>query len=212
MGYTTDFVGHVDIEPALNQDEIEYLIAFSRSRRFDRTDGPYAVPGNPMAAFDEERKTVDVDTYNRVAPGQPQLWCQWVPCLDGCCVSFDGHEKFYEPVAWMRYLIGHFLKPGAAASRSGLPAFEHFTFDHRVDGMVVGCRRDTKKLFAIQVKANRVTERVLRPGLPELGWHEPLPYESEIDRWAAGRRRRRVPPDDATVIDLGARRGTASGP
>jgi hypothetical protein len=210
MGFTTDFIGHVDIEPALNQDEIEYLTAFSRSRRFDRPDGPYAVPGNPLAVLDEERETVDVDTYNRVAPGQPQLWCQWVPCLDGCCLSFDGNGKFYQPVAWMRYLIQHFLKPGAAASRSGLPAFEHFTFDHRLDGMVVGCRRDNKELFAIQVKANRVTEKVLRAGLPEYYGREPLAYEKAIDEWEASRRRRRVPPDatPAGVVDLSARRGT----
>ena len=132
-----------------------------------------------------------------------------MPCLDGCCLAFSGHEKFYEPIAWMRYLIQHFLKPGAAASRSGLPAFEHFTFDHRLDGMVIGCRRDTKELFAIQVNGNRVTERVLRPGLSEFGWHEPLAYEQEIDRWEASRRRRRVPPAEETagVIDLGTRRG-----
>ena len=209
MGFTTDFIGHIDIEPALNQDEIEYLTAFSQSRRFDRPDGPYAVPGNPMAVLDAERETVDVDTYNRTAPGQPQLWCQWVPCLDGCCLSFDGNEKFYQPVAWMRYLINHFLKPGAAASRSGLPAFEHFTFDHRLDGMVVGCRRDNKELFAIQVKANRVTERVLRAGLPEHYGRPPLAYEREIDRWRASSRRRRVPPDAIApdVVDLAARRG-----
>ena len=210
MGYTTDFVGHIDIEPALNQDEMEYLTAFSMSRRFARSEGPYAVPGNPMAELD--RTDVDVDTYNEVAPGQPQLWCQWVPCLDGCCLSFDGHEKFYEPVAWMRYLIQHFLKPGARASRSGLPAFEHFTFDHWLEGMVVGCRRDTKELFAISVKANRVTEPVLRRGAPELQWRAPLPYEQEIDRWESNsRRRRRVVPDPPPtgVIDLASRRGAS---
>jgi len=208
MGYTTDFVGHIDIEPALNQDEIEYLTAFGLSRRFDRPEGPYTVPGNPMA--ERDRDDVEIDRYNRTAPGQPQLWCQWVPCLDGCCLAFDGHEKFYAPVDWMRYLIQHFLKPGAKASRSGLPAFEHFTFDHRLDGMVVGCRRDTKELFAIQVKNNRVTKRVLRPGLPQFGWHEALAYEEEIDRWeSSSRRRRRVDPEPpvAGVVDLASRRG-----
>ena len=86
MGYSTDFIGHIDIEPALNQDEIEYLTAFAHSRRFDRAGGPYAVPGNPAA---EERGDIDIDRYNRRAPGQPQLWCQWVPCWDGDCLSYD---------------------------------------------------------------------------------------------------------------------------
>ena len=212
MGHTTDFIGHVDIEPALNQDEIEYLTAFGLTRHFDRPDGPYAVSGNPMAAQDQERASVDTVTYSSLGPGKPQLYCQWVPCLDGCCLSFDGNEKFYQPVAWMRYLIQHFLKPGALASKSGLPAFEHFTFDHRLDGMIVGCRRDNKELFAINVKANRVTERVLRPGLPEYAGRPPLAYEKAIDDWqASSRRRRRVPPEDtpAKVVDLGARRARA---
>jgi hypothetical protein len=209
---TTDFVGHVDIEPGLNQDEMEYLTAFSLSRRFDRPEGPYAVPANPMAVLETERDTVDVATYNRVAPGQPELRCQWVPSLEGCCLTFDGNEKFYRPVEWMCYLIQHFLKPGAVASRSGLPAFEHFTFDHRLDGTIVGCRRDNKELFAIQVRANRVTMKVLQPGLPEYYGREPLAYERAIDRWEVSRRRRRrVPPDGSggEVIALDTRRARA---
>jgi hypothetical protein len=74
--------------------------------------------------------------------------------------------------------------------------------------MVVGCRRDNKELFAIQVKANRVTERILRPGLPEYFGREPLAYEQAIDTWEGSRRRRRVPPSGAAgdVIDLASRR------
>jgi hypothetical protein len=205
MGYTTDFVGHIDIQPALNQDEVEYLSAFSLSRRFDRPEGPYAVPGNPRA---EKPMDFDVDTYNRPAPGQPQLWCQWVPCWDGCCLSFDGQEKFYAPVDWMRYLIDHFLKPGALASGSDLPEFEHFTFDHRLGGIVVGCRRDNKELFAINVRDNEVSTTVLRPGDPDLWDRRQLPYEAEIDRWRAMRRRRRGGADlNATVIPLTQPRG-----
>jgi hypothetical protein len=162
-----------------------------------------------MAVLETERESVGSETYNRVAAGQPELWCHWAPCLDGCCLSSNGNENFYEPVAWMRYLIQHFLKPGAAASRSGLPAFEHFTFDHRLEGMVVGCRRDTKELFAVVVKGSRVTEKVLRPGLPAYVDRPPLPYEEAIDRWESSiRRRRRVPPGQQSgqVVDLGARR------
>ncbi|HCB03052.1 MAG TPA: hypothetical protein DEQ43_02145, partial [Nocardioides bacterium] len=212
MGYTTDFIGHFDIDPLLNQDEIEYLTAFSMSRRFARSDGPYAVPGNPMAVRDKERAEVDYDTYNTVASGQPQLYCQWVPCLDGCCLTFDGNEKFYQPVAWLRYLILHLLKPGAVAARTGLEAFEHFTFDHHLNGMVVGCRRDTKELFAITVKANRVTERVLRPGEPEHYGQPPLAYEQAIDWWAnSTRRRRRVPPDEPQPGGVDPARARAAG-
>lgn len=49
VGSTTDFIGHVDIDPPLNDAEIEYLTAFSESRRCLRPGGPYAVPGNARA-------------------------------------------------------------------------------------------------------------------------------------------------------------------
>lgn len=39
MGYTTDFLGHIDVHPPLNEAEQTYLTAFSRSRRFDREGG-----------------------------------------------------------------------------------------------------------------------------------------------------------------------------
>jgi hypothetical protein len=209
MGYTTDFIGHIDIEPALNQDEIEYLTAFSESRRYDRANGPYAVPGNPSAENQAGPADVDIDRYNRPGPGQPQLWCQWEPCWTGCCLSYDGREKFYAPVEWLRYLIDHFLRPGAIASESALPTFEHFTFDHRLEGMVVGCRRDTKRLFAVTVTDNQVREEELRRGLSDYVGRPPLPYEAEIDRFAAAsrpRRWRRTPEGrQSGVIDLAAR-------
>jgi hypothetical protein len=188
MGYTTDFIGHIDIEPALNAEEIAYLSAFSESRRFDRPGGPYDVPGNPRA---ENTDDVDVRLYNRPPEGQPGLWCDWVPCWDGCCLAYNGNEKFYGAVTWLRYLIDHFLAPRALASRSGDARFAGFTFDHVLEGTVVGCRRDNKELFTITVKDNRVTEDVLRPADRRFLDLPPLPYEEAIDRVEARRRRRR---------------------
>ncbi|MDX6299236.1 MAG: hypothetical protein QOF53_450, partial [Nocardioidaceae bacterium] len=87
MGYTTDFIGHIDITPSLNDDEIAFLSAFSGSRRFARDRGPYDVPRNPRA---EEYGDFDRVAYNKTAPGQPGLWCDWVPCWDGCCLAYNG--------------------------------------------------------------------------------------------------------------------------
>lgn len=208
MGYSTDFLGHIEISPPLNAAEVEYLTAFAESRRWDRPGGPYAVPDNPrddavvLGEPDPEtgRPTIrgpvsrgsDTERFNRPAQGQPELRCQWVPCPDGCCLSFDGHEKFYEPTGWMRYLIDHFLKPGAAARRSMLPCFEHFTFDHELNGVIVACRRDTRRLWAIRVRRNRVTERELASGASMSSAWAPFPYEREIDELDERRRRRRV--------------------
>ena len=41
----------------------------------------------------------------------PGLWCQWRPNESGTTIEWDGGEKFYEYVAWIEYLITHFLGP-----------------------------------------------------------------------------------------------------
>ena len=187
MGYTTDFIGHIDIAPGLNANEIAYLTAFSESRRFVRPGGPYEVPGNPRA---ETSDGIAVADYNRPPAGQPGLWCDWVPCWDGCCLAFNGNEKFYDPTSWLRYLVRHFLAPGAPASRTPDHRLRGFTFNHVLDGMVVGCRRDNKELYAIVVRNNRVRERVLRPSKPADVDRPPLPYELASDRRASEGRRR----------------------
>jgi hypothetical protein len=148
MGRTTDFVGHIDITPALNQDEIDHLLAFSVKTGVD---------------------------------GQPRSRCGWVSSADGGCLTCDGDEKYGEPVEWLRHLVKHFRRQGVA---------------HRIDGMVVGYRRDSKELFAIQASANRVTEKALRPG-------------STRARAGSGtdqRQRGPTAPRAANVIDLAARR------
>jgi hypothetical protein len=205
MGYSTDFIGHIGIAPALNDAEIEYLTAFTTSRRCLRPGGPYDVPGNPLA---ESSADFPTEVANRVAVGQPDFWCDWSVCWEGCCLAWSGKEKSYSMVEWLRYLIAHFLRPGAKAAKD--PRFAEFTFDHRLSGMVVGCRRTDKEIFAIRVSNNRVTERVLNPGDRRLGGLPPLPYEAEIDaqdEMFRGRRRRRQDrfPDDNVVPITGAR-------
>ena len=49
MGTTTDFIGHINIDPPLNDAEQNYLMAFAASRRYARPGGQYDVPGNPAA-------------------------------------------------------------------------------------------------------------------------------------------------------------------
>lgn len=177
MGYTTDFIGHIDIEPGLNEAERTFLSAFNLTRHCDRAEGPYYVGGNPYADTDG-----DIELSNRLGAGQPGLWCRWEPCWDGCCIALDGEEKIYQPVQWLDYLINHFLREGAEASSSGLGAFDDFTFDHRLNGLVVGCRRDNKELFAIRVINNLITQETLRPADRRYLDYPPLPYEKVIDR------------------------------
>lgn len=195
MGYTTDFIGHIDITPTLNEAEVAYLTAFHHSRRFDRPGGPYEIPANPFAPESADwgewgAREGGTARYNRPGPGQPELWCRWLPCWEGCCIALDGEEKIYQPTLWLAYLMEHFLVPDAEASRSGLPAFDGFTFDHQLEGMVAGCRRDNKELFLIQVRDNVVTEEILRPADRRYLDYPPLPYEEAIDRDLVRSRRR----------------------
>lgn len=188
MGYTTDFLGHVDITPGLNEAECSYLSAFSLTRHYDRGLGPYYVPPNPYIDQDDREPA---DRLNTPPPGQPGLWCRWVPCWDGCCLALDGEEKIYDPARWLDYLINHFLKPGAVASGSADPIFDDFTFDHRLDGLVIGCRRDNKELSAIRVEDSVITREVLRPADPRYVDFPPLPYEEVLDRDRSRSRRRK---------------------
>lgn len=41
--------------------------------------------------------------------GQPGLWCQWEITEDGTELRWDGGEKFYNYIEWLRYYIKHFF-------------------------------------------------------------------------------------------------------
>jgi hypothetical protein len=58
-----------------------------------------------------EFETRWTEMQRRIADGecQPGLWCQWVINDDGTTLEWDGSEKFYEYVAWLKYYINHFF-------------------------------------------------------------------------------------------------------
>ena len=165
MGVTTRYLGHVEIGPPLNQAEYDYLRLFAASRRSLRNDGPYAVfPRDPHEEAPTLHGEAAAERYNRIADGQPGYWCQWVPCPRGCCLSWNGREKFYAGGAWLQYLIDHFLRPGALAQADGGVWFRRFTFDHDVNGVVVGEQGDNRELFSLTVEHGEVTRTTLRRG------------------------------------------------
>lgn len=180
MGYTTDFVGWVQIDPPLNEHETDYIRAFSRTRRWDRPSGPYAVLAHPLD--DDEPEPVTA-AYNRPSVREPGLWCPWTATTNGTALAFDGIEKAYNATQWLDYLIRTFLCPGAVVSGVGDPLFADFTFDHVCDGAVASCRRDTGQVSVLLVTDNAVDERILLPGVPEAVVWGGLPYEAEIDRY-----------------------------
>lgn len=164
----TEIIGTFDVSPRLNRAESDYLIAFSETRRWWRTTGPYTVPPNPKLPepFD------DPVLYATPSPGEPDLCCGWIPAPGSAAFAYSGNPEFGRPAAWLRYLIKHFLKPGAQASLSGDPAFQDFTFDHSVNGIAAARSPGTGRLWLIMATDNVVRERVLVPGEPMLGGEE----------------------------------------
>ena len=161
MGYDTNFTGHVTIEPPLNEHEITYLRDFSETRRMNRTNGPYFVGGEGYA----RQGCGSDEIFDRNAPhsSQPGLWCQWEPSEDGTQISWNGTEKFYDSVEWMAYLIDSFLKPGAVVqqnltvAKSADERFNHFTFDHTVNGIIHAKGEDKDDTWDLVVNKNKVT-------------------------------------------------------
>ena len=43
--------------------------------------------------------------------GMPSIWCQWVVGNDWKSIRWDGGEKFYGYIGWIRYINNHFLLP-----------------------------------------------------------------------------------------------------
>lgn len=60
-------------------------------------------------------KSWDRRTREKIESGkcQPSLWCQWNVTGEGNeqVLEWDGGEKFYEYIDWVKYLITNFFKP-----------------------------------------------------------------------------------------------------
>lgn len=60
-------------------------------------------------------RLADYDAYykennQRIADGlaQPGLWCQWTVGSDNQSIEWDGGEKFYNYIEWLKYIIENF--------------------------------------------------------------------------------------------------------
>lgn len=129
MGYTTDFDGSFDCTPALNESQIAYLKKFAETRRMKRDSNIAATLPDPLREavglpIGEEGEFFvgcrgsygqggDDSVLNNNSPAntQPGLWCQWVPSDDGSQIEWDGGEKFYNYIEWIKYINEKFLKP-----------------------------------------------------------------------------------------------------
>ncbi|HAG84214.1 MAG TPA: hypothetical protein DCL61_24420 [Cyanobacteria bacterium UBA12227] len=128
MGYTTTFDGVFTLNQRLFDSQVLYLLAFAGTRRVRRDvtllqnvpDPAREAVGLPLGKdggyfvnqqWDQETDWISAIDYNKPPIDQPSLWCQWIPTSDGNGIQWDGGEKFYHYIAWLQYLMIHFLEP-----------------------------------------------------------------------------------------------------
>lgn len=158
MGYTTEFMGGIDVVPALNEQEIEFLRVFSETRRMKRKEGPYYVDRDGNYGQDLDNPNV-IDS-NQPHDGQPGLWCQWVSNDEGTVIEWDEGEKFYNSAEWMAYIIEHFLGQHPLAKKE-LP----FLQGHVLNGIIDAAGESYDDRWQLIVNNNKVytQELILAP-------------------------------------------------
>lgn len=166
MGYQTDYVGYLEIEPPLGPREISFINRISGSLFLQGIEGSLRVADEDDAILRE------------LVASAPRGWSNWTVCPQGCCLSYDGGDKANHMVPWLKFLMATFLVPGAIAE-----GIIGFACDHVLTGMVVGSRRDTRELFSITVRNNEVEVELLWPGNPKWSAYPRLAYQTEVDRF-----------------------------
>jgi hypothetical protein len=115
MGYTTEFTGKLTFEKTIPAEVVEYVNAFSHTRRMKRDnslikrtfpdwakftfngslgiDGEYFVRKDDIENFGQDRDATIVD-YNIPPSTQPGLWCHWV-IKDNCLMWSSSLDFLY---------------------------------------------------------------------------------------------------------------------
>ncbi|WP_297625015.1 hypothetical protein [Nocardioides sp.] len=137
---SSGYTGHLRIQPALNQAERDHLRAVA--------DSGGTLRGTPTGRGDS-----DVP-FARLA---------WEACSSGCCLTWNPHlEESRMMLPTLQFLVDHLLRRGAKAE--GRVGFGAFTFDHVLDGAVMGQSVLDPEMRLVEVAGNAASERVLPRG------------------------------------------------
>lgn len=88
MGYSTEFKGGLKFNRELTHKEWLELRALGEE-------------------YSSDLYAKYTDTPNTI----PDSYLQWVPNADGTELVWNGGEKFYDYIHWLRWLIKHYMKP-----------------------------------------------------------------------------------------------------
>jgi hypothetical protein len=180
MSYSTDFTGHITVDPPLNRQEQKYLYKFAKSMHYQQRGNDQMVL--PFLA--------DGDEWLIPGGGRSDRWCQWVPDCNGNCITHTGDKWFYAPTAWLRFIIDHVLCARPSPETAGGGQLDAFTFDRVCNGLVAACRRDSGTEFLIRVTDNAVTEEALVDDDAAGSVLRLVGDPATLDRRRPGRRRR----------------------
>ena len=105
-------------------------------------------PGTVVKGTDEDFGTYWSRYTKQIQDGscQPGLWCQWTTDEEGTCLEWDGGEKFYYYVEWLKYLINHFFDKWGV----------------KLNGEITWVGEDSEDMGKIVVVDNVVTVKVAR--------------------------------------------------
>jgi hypothetical protein len=170
MGYQTDFVGYLQVEPPLNDTEIRLINGIS---------GSADVVGAARNGL--HPVTADEALLAVARAGAPPGWSNWSACGRGCCLSYDGGDKANHMAPWLKFLMTALLLPGSQGQ--SMVGREGAVEGHVLNGMVVGARRDTRELYAICLQDNDLSVELLWPGNKDWSTYPPLAYQVAIDRF-----------------------------
>lgn len=125
----TEFRGRFLLNKPFTDEQAAYLTRFAETRRMKRnikiaskfpdplrdavnlpigTEAEFFVGGEGDFGDKIDESVLD---HNYPPLTQPGLWCQWVPSATMDGIEWDGGEKFYNYVEWIRYIIKNFLIP-----------------------------------------------------------------------------------------------------
>ena len=130
MGYTTEFRGKFKFNKPVIDKLKDYVNSFCGVRHMIRDtriikqiypnwndmcyfgnlgpEGEYFI--NDDCNFGQSMDASIVN-YNLAPKTQPGLWCQWEIDDSGEHLVWNGAEKFYDYVDWLKYLIDTFFEP-----------------------------------------------------------------------------------------------------
>ena len=180
MASNPHVIGCIRIQPALNDAEQDFLL--------DLLDSGRTLRGTPTGRGDAS---------------VPFAHLAWEVCPDGCCLEWNPD---LEDATWMadslRFVVDHLLRPGAKAE--GRARFSAFTFDHVLDGAVMG-RTHAGQVRLVEVADNVVRGREVRGSCDDAlaAQQRFRPDRAPATRPDAARPERALPPN---VIEFRPRR------